>query len=98
MAKIFLWCVPTGRGTGNVQDSVIGGDVIGYALAEDGTVLASHLSSNESFSKHDMGFTSDWKHEKYKAHYPNGFEIEWVDDPDSNEAFKAAFALNKQAA
>jgi hypothetical protein len=89
MPKIFLWCVPGGWRNG---------DVIGYALAEDGKGLASHLSSSEDFSKHDMGLTSNWKHEAYQAHYPDGFELEWVADFENNEAFKAAFALNQQAA
>lgn len=98
MATIFLFCVPTGGGTGGVRGSVPGGDVAGYALAEDGTVLASHISSNESFSKYDLGFNSERHHEAYKEHYPDGFELEWVDDPESHEGFKAAFALNQQAA
>ena len=90
MAKIFLWCART------VSPSAIDSGVMGYALADDGTALAGHFSSDENFSKHDMGFTSDWKHENYRKHYPGGFELEWVDDPDNNEAFKAAFALYKQ--
>lgn len=86
MKKIYLYCVAihTGRG-----------DVMGYALAEDGKCLASHLSSNEDFSKHDLGLNSDWKHDKYNSYYPDGFELEWVDDPDNHEGWKKAFHLNK---
>ena len=89
MPKIFLYCYPA-QGWG-------AHDVIGYALAEDGAGLASHLSSNKSFSQHDMGLTSDWKHESYKKHYPEGFELEWVDDPDNHPGVAAAYALNQQA-
>lgn len=98
MGKIFLWCVPLGTGGGYVNGSTRGGDVMGYALAEDGTGLASHLSSNEDFSKHDIGLTSNWHHEAYEEHYPDGFELEWVDDPENHELFNAAYELNKQKA
>ena len=94
MSKIFLYCVPTGQGSGRVKDSTVGGDVMGFALAEDGKCLTSHLSSNEQFSKHDLGLTSDWKHDKYQEHYPDGFELEWVDDPDTHEGWRKAFNLN----
>ena len=97
MNKIFLWCVATGTGSGRVTDSTVGGDVIGYAMAENGEVLASHLSSDEDFSKHDMGLTSDWKHDKYMAHYPDGYELEWVTDTDNHTDFAKAFALNQAA-
>jgi hypothetical protein len=88
--KIFLWCVPaSGWGPS---------DVIGYALAEDGTGLASHLSSNELFSKHDMGLTSDWKHKTYKEHYPDGFELVWIDDAErgGNPEFEEAYQKNQK--
>ena len=86
--KIYLTCFPA---TGWGKD-----DVIGYALAEDGTGLASHLSSNEGFSKHDMGLTSDWKHEHYQKVYPNGFELVWVDDADNDERWQGAYKLNQE--
>jgi hypothetical protein len=82
MSKIYLFCVATGRGSGIVHDSSVGGDVMGFAIAEDGTGLARHLSSDVSFSKHDMGLTSDWKHEEYEKHYPNRYELEWVDESE----------------
>jgi len=82
MPKIFLYCYPVQGWRAN--------DVIGYALAEDGAWLASHRSSNKSFIKHDMGLTSNWKHESYEKHYPEGFELEWVDDPDNHPGVAAA--------
>ena len=83
--KIYLYCVP----------AAWPGDVIGYAVGADGLGLASHLSSTAAFSKHDMGLTSDWKHEGYRAAYPDGFELEWVDDPDNHEGLRAALRLNE---
>jgi hypothetical protein len=66
-------------------------------MAEDGTGLTSHLSSNDSFSKHDMGITSDWKHDIYKEKYPSGYELEWIDEDklDSHEGWLKASELNK---
>jgi len=58
-------------------------DVIGYAVAEDGYALCSHLSSSVEFSKHDMGLTSDWKHDIYKKHYPDGYNLVWLDSFDN---------------
>jgi len=89
MNKIFLYCVP--------YPSIRPGDVLGFALAEDGNCLANHLSSSEGFSQHDMGLTSDWKHDAYDMHYPYGYVLEWVDDPDSHEGWKAAYELNQQS-
>jgi hypothetical protein len=43
--KIYLACFPGGFRAG---------DVIGYALSENGEGLASHLSSAVYFSKHDI--------------------------------------------
>ncbi len=81
--KIYLACFKEGR------------SVIGYALAEDGTGLASHLSSHKGYSKHDMGLTSDWKHDTYAKHYPDDYELEWVDNPESHKGWLAAIKLNK---
>lgn len=75
------------------------GDIAGYALAEDGTVLASHISSNEWFLKHDLGMDEsgdNLKHDKYKTHYPDGFELEYVfrKDRDAHQGLKAALEKN----
>ena len=95
--KIFLTAFPTGGGSGAVNGSTRGGDVLACALAEDGTGLGSHLSSSVSFAKHDIGLTSDWHHEAYRAHCPNGYEVEWVDDPSTHTGWIAALALNRAA-
>ena len=95
---IYLTCFPTGGGSGWVCGSTVGGDVIAHALAEDGTGLGSHLSSSVGFAKHDIGLTSDWHHEDYREHYPSGYRVEWVEDPDTHEGWRAAFALNQQQA
>ena len=66
------------------------------ALAEDGYCLAGHISSNKGFAKHDIGITSNWKHELYDEHYPNGYELIWLDNPETNEEFKLAAKKNEE--
>jgi len=84
---IYLACFPAPSwGEGSVK---------GFALAEDGEGLASHLSSSIDFSKHDMGLTSNWKHNVYEKLYPGGFELVWIDKPETDERWQAALALNK---
>lgn len=60
------------------------------ALSEDGCFLASHVCSHPSFGPHDMGVTSDWKHKSYKRHYPDGYEVVWVEDAKTHEGVDAA--------
>jgi hypothetical protein len=88
--KIYLLCE---HASGWGKD-----DVLGFALAEDGHGLCSHLSSGVAWSKHDMGLTSEWHHDTYKEHYPNGFELEWVDNPENHDGYLKALALNKKFA
>ena len=82
------------------QPSGFGHDVIVYALAEDGECLASHMSSCELWAQHDIGINSDWKHDAYRAHYPDGYRLEWVDTDklESHGGFKAAFTRNQENA
>lgn len=89
--KIFCW-VNAGRGT---DFQVV------LAMAEDGTVLASHCSSSEGWAKHDIGMgDSTWKHDAYRARYPDGFELVWIDDatPGVHAGLDAAYAKNQAAA
>lgn len=92
MPKIYLYCIH-----GKQKQ------FYGFALAEDGNCLAEHLSSTIEFSKSDMGlYDDDWsgKREKYAKHYPNGYELEWIDDDklESHKEFQVAFAKNKAPA
>lgn len=86
MAKIFCF----------IDEQLATGDVIVRALAEDGTHLAAHFSSSVRWAKHDIGITSDWKHEHYKKHYPDSYELVWVDDPETHEDIQPAIALARQ--
>ena len=76
-----------------------GGDGIAYAMAEDGTVLGSHWCSHESYVPNDLGVIEGSRpdrHEDYKKHYPNGYEMEFVRSTDikNHKGLQKAFALN----
>jgi len=47
----------------------------GVVIDEAGEVLATHISSNESWSRHDLGMNGecDWKHNIYDKTHPNGW-------------------------
>lgn len=86
--KIFVFC--------NGCSDELGGMHNAIAVSEDGHVLAGHCCSNHYWIRHDMGLTSDWKHEEYRKHYPDGFDLEFVDLEASrvmeHEGVKAAHA------
>jgi hypothetical protein len=50
------------------------GDGVAYAMAEDGTVLGSHLCSHWGFMRHDLHDRGDRK-VACEAHYPNGYRL-----------------------
>jgi hypothetical protein len=50
------------------------------------------VSSSDGFAHHDIGLTSDWKHDKYKERYPDGYELVWVDAPKDSADLMAAHA------
>ncbi len=86
---IFIW-------DNNEEQS---GDRHGIALCEDGVVLAEHVSSSLDWLKHDMGLTSEWKHEAYRTHCPQGYQLVFVDQHmvASHEALNVAYKLSRLA-
>lgn len=77
-----------------------GGDGIAYAMAEDGTVLGSHWCSHECYVPNDLGVIEGKRldrHESYKKHYPNGYEMEFVPARDvlTHKGLQKAFELNQ---
>ena len=67
------------------------------AIADDGHVLAQHLCSHECFMRHDLGISSNWKHENYNNHFgEDNWQLEWVSDVENHEGLKSAFELNAQ--
>ena len=78
-----------------------GGDGIAYAMAEDGTVLGSHYCSHEFYVCNDLGVSPgcrEDRHEHYRKHYPEGYEMEFVRAADvkAHEGLQRAFALNQE--
>ena len=78
-----------------------GGDGIAYAMAEDGHVLGSHWCNSEGFVPGDLGVTEGSRpdrHEGYREHYPDGYEMEFVRSTSvqSHPGLVAAFALNQK--
>ena len=67
------------------------------ALSEDGYMLTSHISTNRSFAMTDMGWNNNNdKHQQYKEHYPDGYNVAWVDDPEDHRGVQEAIRLNKE--
>jgi len=66
------------------------------ALAEDGHFLAGHLSSEKGWAVYDIGIDSNRKHDKYQEHYPDGYELEWVDKPKKHDGLMAACQKNQE--
>lgn len=72
-----------------------GGDMLfASAISEDGYSLSEHCSSSIGWAKHDMGIGSDWKHDEYSKHYPQGWDLEWVDKPREHAGVMKAIALH----
>lgn len=87
---IFVWCNQCSAGWHS-----------GVAIAEDGTGLAGHASTDHTWLLHDMGVQPNgFKRDVYAAHYPAGFNVVWVDDYHqelaSNPRFRDALRLNSE--
>lgn len=85
MKKIYVFM----NGTGPLG-------IHGVAICEDGHCLAQHASSNEYWFRYDMGITSERKHNYYKKHCPEGYELIEVDVKDPR--LDAAYKLNQELA
>ena len=96
MTKIYLMVDDRSK-----SDSWEYNDMTGFSICEDGVILSGHYSSNIDFLKHDLGLNSTWKHNKYKAHCPEGYELVWKgwmsdDDIDKDAEMRIVFEKNKQ--
>lgn len=77
-----------------------GGDGAAYAMADDGTVLGSHWCSHECYVPYDLGVKEGARpdrHETYREHFPNGYEMEFVRAADikTHPGLIEAFRLNQ---
>lgn len=63
------------------------------AIDEQGNGITAHICSSHAFIPHDMGITSEWHHDAYRKHFPDGYElvlIQPLDDPMKHDEFRAA--------
>jgi hypothetical protein len=54
-------------------------------IAQDGTPLGGHLCSHEGYMPHDLGVLEGSRpdrHEHFRAHYPNGYRMDFVSSVD----------------
>ena len=61
-------------------------------IADDGAVLGGHVCSSEGYMPHDLGIVEgarDDRHETFRAHYPDGYRMDFVqwDHPGVEAAF-----------
>lgn len=72
------------------------------ALAEDGTLLAHHISSSDEWARGDCGYLDTSmgrvKRGAFAKHYPEGYRLEWVDRPREHDRLAAATARNREEA
>jgi hypothetical protein len=96
LPKVFCW-INGGKGTDWVCS---------ITMAEDGTCLGQHVSSSDCFAMRDSGFMvgvgfvennapGNEKRAAMEKHYPDGFDVEWVDDPLTHAGLLAAYKLNQ---
>lgn len=71
-------------------------------IAEDGTPLGGHICSSEGFMYGDLGILSGYRsdrHETFRAHYPDGYRMDFVpyDDVKEHAGLNAAITKIKDA-
>jgi hypothetical protein len=72
-------------------------------LAQDGTGLGGHLCSSEYFIPGDLGLLEGSRpdrHEGFRAHYPDGYRMEYVPPEDvmTHAGLDAAYKANQAQA
>jgi len=67
-------------------------------IAEDGTELGSHACSTENYMPSDLGVL-EGRHETFKAHYPDGYRMEFVGSSSipGHDRLQSAFKLHREA-
>jgi len=68
------------------------------AVSEDGQGVAGHVSSSPEFAKADIGFGDTipgrGNRKRYDEFFPDGYKLEWIDDPAERPDVLAAIKLN----
>jgi len=77
------------------------GWLMGQLIAEDGTQLGGHCCSHEGYMLADLGMLDDsrpYRQETFRAHYPDGYRMEWVPTPDVATHSGLVLAFKRNAA
>lgn len=99
MTTIFILCSDTGHssfGSGIKGIDPEDTDHIGFALTEDGRLIAQHYSSSRFHCLFDMGIYSRRKHAIYNRECPEGYVLKPVADPEEDPDYLAALERNRQ--
>jgi hypothetical protein len=85
MNKIFIYALKHGP------------EYYDHALTDDGLIVACHISKSIELAKADMGIGTEAQHDLYREHFPNGYELVWIDskDLDNHTEFQEAFAKHE---
>ena len=94
--------LPTIYGFNNTKGSGFDGIstcMQGILVAEDGTALGTHICSSEEWMHSDLGIimgSAPNRHDEFRAHYPNGYKMEFVPstDIDGHTGLKKALDNN----
>lgn len=75
----------------------------GCLLAEDGTGMGGHICSLEGFMYGDLGIiegSQPDRHETFKAHYPDGYRMDFVPAAEvrAHPGLEAAYQKNQERA
>ena len=77
------------------------GLLMAVLIAEDGTGLGSHACSAEGYMPHDLGCIQGSRpdrHEAFRAHYPDGYRMEFVGYETAGDHAGLKLALERNAA
>ena len=86
MSNVFVFPNGVQKTTGNLYFDV---------LSEDGVFFSQEVYESKEAAQEALGVTSKNRHEVYARYYPEGFEIVYVDPPDTHEGFQKAIAAHR---
>lgn len=70
------------------------------ALAEDGTILAGHVSSSETWARGDCGYLDTPmgrnKRAAFANYYPKGYLLEWIENPETSLGLALALGRSEK--
>lgn len=77
------------------------GMFVGVLIAANGKALGSHMCSHEGYMPHDLGILEGARpdrHDTFRAHYPDGYRMEFLSYEQARSHLGLKSALLKNAA